>query len=100
MVKLQHDKNTNGFRYHITIPKQFVELVGWKKGTNLTVYPIGEKTLVIKEMPKESQSWKKASYPLLLINFSIGHLEETKNDILEEFWYQAQEVGLHIGKEI
>ncbi len=45
MVKLQESKN----RFFVTVPKQFVKLVGWKRGQELAIYPTGEKELVIKE---------------------------------------------------
>jgi bifunctional DNA-binding transcriptional regulator/antitoxin component of YhaV-PrlF toxin-antitoxin module len=53
MVNLQYDGKK---RYHLTIPKHFVELLGWKKGQRLAVYPAGEgkeRQLLVKEMPKK-----------------------------------------------
>ncbi len=55
MPKLQLSKNkrTSSNRFYITIPNQFVRLLGWKKGEELLVYPSKneERALTIKEMP-------------------------------------------------
>lgn len=52
MPNLQYDGKN---RYHLTIPKQFVELLGWKKGKQLVVFPSGERQLTIKEMPNKEK---------------------------------------------
>jgi len=51
MPKLQKGNNT----LFLNIPKQYVQLLGWKKGTDVIVYPAPgkKKVLLIKEMPKK-----------------------------------------------
>jgi len=48
-LKLQESKG----RFSISIPKDYVKLLGWSKKMELVIYPAEEKgTLLIKEMPK------------------------------------------------
>ena len=47
-MKIQESKG----RFHVTLPKQYVRLLGWQRGTELTILPsTKEKELLIKEMP-------------------------------------------------
>lgn len=54
MAKLQKGKNT----IFLNIPKQYIQLLDWKKGTEILVYPAPneKKALIIKEMPKSEQN--------------------------------------------
>ena len=48
-MKLQESKG----RLYCTIPTQFVKLLGWTKGMEVSIYPSNEKnTLTIKPMPE------------------------------------------------
>jgi len=51
MPKLQKGNNT----LFLNIPKQYIQLLGWEKGTEVMIYPAAneKKALLIKEMPKE-----------------------------------------------
>ena len=50
-MKLQECKG----RFSVSVPKQYVKLLQWKRGTELLVVPDLEKegTLLIKAMPKK-----------------------------------------------
>ncbi|MDD4082226.1 MAG: AbrB/MazE/SpoVT family DNA-binding domain-containing protein [Sphaerochaetaceae bacterium] len=48
-MRLQETKE----RFHITVPKEYVRLLGWKKGQELSLYPLGEKEIIIKEISKK-----------------------------------------------
>lgn len=54
MPKLQLSEQEGGsMRFHLTIPTQYVRLLGWKKGIELAIVPGKEdRTLLLKEMPK------------------------------------------------
>jgi len=50
MPKIQKSKNC----LFVNLPAQYCRLLGWKKGTEIVVYPAEEKgTLLMKEMPKK-----------------------------------------------
>ncbi len=48
MVKIQQGKQT----LFINLPKQYVQLLGWAKGTELMVYPAPneKRALIVKEL--------------------------------------------------
>jgi len=53
MPKIQKSKNC----LFVNLPAQYCRLLGWKKGTELVIYPGTEKgTLLMKEMPKKKPS--------------------------------------------
>jgi len=48
-VKLQESKG----RFSLTIPSDYVTLLGWKKGIELIIVPNGREELAIKTLPKK-----------------------------------------------
>ncbi len=56
MTKLQQSKSA-GNSYFTTLPKVFVESLGWKKGTKLLIN-MGSKSLIIKKKPKRENGIK------------------------------------------
>ncbi|MFB6244845.1 MAG: AbrB/MazE/SpoVT family DNA-binding domain-containing protein [Candidatus Nanohaloarchaea archaeon] len=50
MVKLQKDGNG---RYHITLPKQFIDGFGWEKGDEICFEILGKGTLKVENEVEE-----------------------------------------------
>ena len=51
MPKIQKSGN----RFHITLPMQYIKLLGWNKGTEIAVLPMGESILQLKKMPQREE---------------------------------------------
>ena len=52
-LQTQTKKNGGGIRFHLTIPSDYVRLLGWRKGIDLAVIPSrNERELTIKEFPR------------------------------------------------